>query len=282
MQKPSFPENEIGRLKDLYSLEILDSKPDEILDSMTNLAQRVFHVKTVLISLVDADRQWFKSRQGLDALETPRDISFCGHVILQNELFEIPNALEDARFADNPLVTGGPKIRFYAGIPIKTANGFNIGTICLIDDKPKKLTDEEKLLFHQIQQMIQAYIISSQQKIAHEITMSVIKDAIIVHDRVGKIVYLNPPTEALLGDSLTPLFGQETWSLGKNISQSSSPDESSLNEIMHALHHKPLPHHGQTVLFNGADQEFQVQYRIEPLMRGGFLTNTVIVLKDLG
>ena len=268
-------------MKDLYSLEILDSKPDEILDSMTNLAQKVFHVKTVLISLVDADRQWFKSRQGLDALETPRDISFCGHVILQNELFEIPNALEDARFADNPLVTGGPRIRFYAGIPIKTANGFNIGTICLIDDKPKKLTDEEIVLFHQIQKMIQAYIISNQQKIAHEITMSVIKDAIIVHDRVGKIVYLNPPTQALLGNSLNPLFGQETWNHGKKISQSSNSEDSSLNEIMHALHHKALPYHGQTVLSSGTGQDFQVQYRIEPLMRGGFLTNTVIILKDI-
>jgi diguanylate cyclase (GGDEF)-like protein len=104
----------------------------------------MFGVEICLVSLVDEDRQWFKSKQGLDACETGRDISFCGHAILGDELFIVDDASKDPRFADNPLVTGGPEIRFYAGYPIHGPQGFRIGTLCLIDPQPRVLTADER------------------------------------------------------------------------------------------------------------------------------------------
>ncbi|MEM9531693.1 MAG: sensor domain-containing diguanylate cyclase [Pseudomonadota bacterium] len=131
----------------LRALNILDTPSDESFDRVTRLAQRLFNVDISLVSLVDTNRQWFKSKQGLSACETPRDISFCGHAILNDEVLVIEDAAADERFADNPLVTGEPNIRFYAGCPLKAANGKRMGTLCIIDSEPRKLaTDEEETL----------------------------------------------------------------------------------------------------------------------------------------
>ena len=127
MRKPDFPADEQRRLQALRDLELLDTPAEERFDRLTRIAQSVFQAPIALVSLVDAQRQWFKSRQGLDATETPRDISFCGHAILGDEVFYIPNALEDPRFADNPLVAGAPDIRFYAGAPLASADGYKLG-----------------------------------------------------------------------------------------------------------------------------------------------------------
>ncbi len=144
MQTPQKPDNEEERLKALQETCLLDSLPEERFDRLTRLAQQLFQVPIALVSLVDSDRQWFKSKQGLDASETGRDISFCGHTILGQETFEIPNATLDPRFSDNPLVTGPPDIRFYAGAPITAANNIKIGTLCIIDTKPRELSDEQR------------------------------------------------------------------------------------------------------------------------------------------
>ncbi len=144
MKSPLNPKNEAQRLNALIELELLDSQPEERFDRITRLAQKMFKVEIALVSLVDKERQWFKSKQGLDACETGRDISFCGHAILQDELFIIDNAINDKRFFDNPLVTGGPNIRFYAGAPLKSPDGFAIGTLCIIDSSPKNLNESEK------------------------------------------------------------------------------------------------------------------------------------------
>lgn len=106
MLEPPVPLDETTRLMSLHSLRILDTEPEERFDRITRMAQRLFKVEICLVSLVDSERQWFKSKQGLDACETPRSISFCGHAILHDDLFLITNATEDERFADNPLVTG--------------------------------------------------------------------------------------------------------------------------------------------------------------------------------
>jgi len=143
MLKPSRPLDETQRLKSLHSLRILDTPSEERYDRITRMAKRVFDVEICLVSLVDKDRQWFKSRQGLDACETSREVSFCGHAILDKEPFIVSNAVEDVRFADNPLVTDPPNIRFYAGCPIHGPDGFRIGTLCIIDSKPKVLNKEE-------------------------------------------------------------------------------------------------------------------------------------------
>ena len=112
MEAPSMPGDETERLCALHTLNLLDSLPESRFDRLTRLAKQLFQVPIALVSLVDSDRQWFKSRQGLDASETPRDISFCGHTILGGEIFCIPDTLKDARFSDNPLVSGEPHIRF--------------------------------------------------------------------------------------------------------------------------------------------------------------------------
>lgn len=143
MQEPRIPENEIERLQALRALDVLDTPAEDRFDRLTRVAQRHFQVPIALVSLVDAERQWFKSKQGLDACETSRGISFCGHAILGGEIFCIPNALEDPRFADNPLVTGGPAIRFYAGAPLHAPNGQRVGTLCIIDSKPRRFSPEE-------------------------------------------------------------------------------------------------------------------------------------------
>lgn len=150
MKTPPKPADEAQRLETLRALNILDSSPDERFDRLTRLAKRLFGVPIALVSLIDEDRQWFKSRQGLDASETPREISFCGHAILGDDIFMVPDATLDERFHDNPLVTGAPDIRFYAGCPLAVADGSKLGTLCIIDSEPRQLSDEDRGLLHDL------------------------------------------------------------------------------------------------------------------------------------
>lgn len=139
--QPAIPENESDRLAELVDLGILDTEAEEVFDGLTKLAAFICGTPISLVSLVDADRQWFKSRVGLAATETPRDIAFCAHAINEPEqLFVVPDALEDERFKTNPLVTGDPNIRFYAGMPIMTKPGSAIGTLCVLDCVPRELS----------------------------------------------------------------------------------------------------------------------------------------------
>lgn len=171
MIKPEFPKNEAERLHALRTLQILDTSHEERFDRVTRMAKRMFGVEISLVSLVDEDRQWFKSKQGLDASETPREISFCGHAINQDGLFIIPNAVEDERFSDNPLVTDAPNIRFYAGYPLKLRQGINVGTLCLIDSKPKHFNEEDKQLLNDLGAMIEQEIRTIQLATLDELTL---------------------------------------------------------------------------------------------------------------
>lgn len=143
MFAPRFPLNEAERIAVLRDMLILDSAPEERFDTVTAYCQSRFGVQIALVTLVDSDRQWFKSAAGLQVKETPREISFCGHAILQDDVMIIPDAYRDERFSDNPLVIGPPFIRFYAGAPLKVPSGHNLGTLCLIDPMPRGLAPEE-------------------------------------------------------------------------------------------------------------------------------------------
>ncbi|MDX1961491.1 MAG: ATP-binding protein [Leptospiraceae bacterium] len=143
MIQAPIPENDKLRVETLKSLALLDTEAEERFDRITRLGSQLLNMPIVLVSLVDENRQWFKSKCGLDAPETGRDVSFCGHAILSDELFCIPDALKDERFFDNPLVVGPPHVIFYAGRPLKARNGHNVGTLCFIDNKPRNLEDSE-------------------------------------------------------------------------------------------------------------------------------------------
>jgi GAF domain-containing protein len=146
--------NETERLRTLRSYKILDTKPEERFDELTRLAAVICGVPISLISLIDTDRQWFKSRFGLDVQETPRAQAFCTHAIMQPELFVVPDASKDERFANNPLVTGDLHIRFYAGEPLAARDGHVLGTLCVIDHEPHTLTEAQKEALRIVGQLV--------------------------------------------------------------------------------------------------------------------------------
>lgn len=171
MLAPIKPANEAVRIQALHGLNVLDSAPEERFDRLTRLAKRLFNVPIALVTLVDKDRQWFKSCVGLDVNETPRDVSFCGHAILQDELLLVPDAKQDKRFHDNPLVTGEPNIRFYAGYPLTVPNGNKMGTLCLIDTRPRELDDEERGLLRDLAGMAEQELMAVQMANMDELTL---------------------------------------------------------------------------------------------------------------
>lgn len=144
MIPPRQPGNEPFRLAALHALPLLDTAAEPDFDAVVQIGQALFGAPTCLVTLVDAERQWFKARIGLDAPETPRSVSFCGHAILQEDVLVILDASKDERFHDNPLVTGAPFIRFYAGAPILLPSGYTIGTVCILGPEPRSSFDDRE------------------------------------------------------------------------------------------------------------------------------------------
>lgn len=158
MLAPKMHDYECHRLEDLRALKLLDTPDEDFYDIICGMAQTLFETPIALVSLVDDNRQWFKARIGLDAKQTPRNISFCGHAILSPDVLWVEDALEDDRFKDNPLVLGDPFIRFYAGAPIYGPQGLAIGTVCVIDSHPRRFNGVKALQLADLASLITIYL----------------------------------------------------------------------------------------------------------------------------
>jgi diguanylate cyclase (GGDEF)-like protein len=170
LKTPQIPVNEERRIETLHSLEVLDTLPEERFERLTRMAKQMFGVPIALVSLVDENRQWFKSCIGLDVHETSREISFCGHSILEKYVFIVSDTLLDPRFVDNPLVTHEPHIRFYAGCPLHV-NGYRLGTLCIIDKQPRVFGDNYIALLKDLAAMVECELSAT-----HMATMDILTD----------------------------------------------------------------------------------------------------------
>lgn len=173
MISPTIPDDEKQRMEKLRALKLLDSAPEERFDRLTRMAKRMFGVDISVLSLIDDGRQWFKSKSTEMDIpdETSREVSFCGHAILGNDVFVVEDAMDDHRFKDNPLVTADPNIRFYAGYPLKVNNGSALGTLCIIDTEPRAFDPEDSQLLKDLGVMAEQEIAALQLATLDELTL---------------------------------------------------------------------------------------------------------------
>lgn len=170
MEAPSKTTDEDIRLDSLRALRLLDTSAEERFDRITRITARLLDMPWSLITLVDAERLWVKSARGLDMEEIPRQLSFCGHAIHDDDIMVVPDAGEDPRFADNPLVTGTPGFRFYAGCPLTSANGSKMGTLCVCDSRPRELTDEDMVLLRDLANIAEGELSPSRAHLLDQLT----------------------------------------------------------------------------------------------------------------
>lgn len=218
MLKPAKPANEADRLAALHALGVLDTSPEERIDRITRLARSSLNVPIALVSLVDENRQWFKSRQGVDLTETPRDLSFCAHAVLKGDLLLVPDAQEDPRFFDNPYVVGDPYIRFYAGMPITLSSGFTVGTLCIMDRQPRHLDERQICILEDLarcatgeleNQSALSYLktIRDQEQQLRAV-LDGVSEAIMLVTDAGTIQAANPAAARLFGLEASQFIGQ--------------------------------------------------------------------------
>ncbi|WP_296949595.1 ATP-binding protein [uncultured Massilia sp.] len=211
------------RLQVLKELNLLDTPPEERFDRITRLARRLFDAPIVLLALIDADRQWFKSRIGIDLAQVERSVSFCDHTIRQDDVFVVEDTLDDARFADNPFVTGEPGVRFYAGYPLETPEGLRVGSLCVIDRVPRRFDEEQRQLLRDVGQIaadeVAAFELNwaMQRQRDSEAGMRAllehIPEGVLMLDVPGTILWVNPAAERIFGAGADALVGRPGPSL---------------------------------------------------------------------
>lgn len=218
MKIAPLPLDEQERLDELRKYGILDTEPEDVFEDMVKLANYICQTPISAISLVDEHRQWFKAIAGLSAKETSRDVAFCAHAILQDETMIVSDALQDERFHDNPLVIGGPNIRFYAGVPLTTPDGYHLGTLCVIDSKPRELSNEQLKALSTLTDSIMAHLNlrMSHKNIRHYVDelqlagsiFASASEAMIVTDPYNNIITVNPAFSEITGYSLEEAVGR--------------------------------------------------------------------------
>lgn len=246
MESAPLAPDEVARQRALDDLQLLDTPAEQEFDDITLLASFICEAPIALISLVDKDRQWFKSRVGLDIAETPRNIAFCAHAILGDDVFEVPDAALDQRFSDNPVVTSDPHLRFYAGVPLNTSDNHNVGTLCVIDRKPRRLSEPQraalKALGRQIMRLVELRKSTRLQaelrrKLSSETALSraMIEHAgaaIISTDLKGNLLTFNPAAEQMLGYVADEVIGK-----GSFVRMFHDPDEVARREKELSAHY---------------------------------------------
>ncbi len=221
MKSAPVPADELARLDALTGYKLLDSSPEDIYDDITQLASEICRTPISLISLVDENRQWFKSKQRLAPDETEREFSFCAHAILNpSEILIVPDAREDERFSDNPLTTGQTKIVFYAGVPLVNPSGYPLGTLCVIDNRPRTLTENQLLALQALARLVNTHFelrkikmelettraeltIANSAAPAHRLASRIQPMAQVMQDQVERLVNQAPRPDQL--DILTDL-----------------------------------------------------------------------------
>lgn len=285
MLEPIKPPDELDRVAELHDLRLLDTQPEERFDRLTRISQRLFGVSIALVSLVDQDRQWFKSKQGLDAVETPRNISFCGHAILADGPFVIEDASLDARFADNPLVTGPLGIRFYAGMPLQGPQGYKVGTLCLIDQKPRKFSLDDVATLRDLAALVMLEITNKESNDAmhsareNEAMLRQITDTvpalIAYRDRDQRFCFHNKAYEELFNLTFDQIHGNTFAQLAG--SQANEKVKDKLDEVLRGY---PVRYEQAFVNRRGDLRTYDMQYT--PRYGEGLEQDQVVGFYSLG
>jgi diguanylate cyclase (GGDEF)-like protein/PAS domain S-box-containing protein len=315
MQSAPQRTDEVATLKALHELAVLDSAPEAEFDALARLASVMCGTPIALISLVDADRQWFKASVGLSATQTPRDISFCGHAVLGESVFEVTDASQDVRFADNPLVTGYPHVRYYAGAPVRLSDGLCVGTICVVDQAPSRLSETQSkalqwLAIAVARALEGRYAIRTALKSAaacglaefegsagdcqvrtvvaelaqqHEVlrvALRSISDAVIAADAQANVVWLNPVAEQLTGWTSLEAKGQPAAKILPTVDvECRVPIDCLLNERVLAEDCEPPR---RSLLLSRSGRELLIESNAEPICTDSSgLPGVVLVFRDV-
>lgn len=290
MSSIPLPAQEHERLKELRALGLLDSGPDPAFDDLVRLAAECCEVPMAAISLIDAHRQWFKARCGLDVAETPRELSFCSHAILRpDELMQVPDARLDPRFVDNPLVTGPTQLRFYAGAPLLGAHGHALGALCVIDSRPRELNDFQRraltVLARQFGQLIELRSKRAeleQQQCFLRTVIDSLHEGVVIRDAEGRLTLANQSASEILGLPLQPHVGEllrpdaERWRDmdGQALALQELPGERSLRtgEVLSNIN---------TRLLRPDGREVALEHNTRPLLREGRVDGVVVSFRDV-